>query len=150
MAMSATVTTGTERDGMVSRNGNMTRVHYREPSWSREGGSRGKTAGIIHATIPYLLYCLQRNGKMHHIHRFVLGTMALAGLVFFRDLLRDFVDLPSLLITLGGTLGVISFTYSRDTLKSVGTTVYMVLRAERVAPQEQLDTLVQLAQLNHL
>jgi flagellar motor component MotA len=87
---------------------------------------------------------------MHYIHRLVLGTMVLAGLVFFRDLLQDFVDLPARLITFGGTFGVTSFTYSWDTLKGVGTTVYMVLRAERVAPQEQLDTLVQLAQLNHL
>jgi chemotaxis protein MotA len=87
---------------------------------------------------------------MHHIHKFVLGTIALAGVVFFRDFLRGFVDLPSLLITLGGTLGVTSFTYSWGTLKSVGTTVWMVLCAERVVPQEQLDTLVQLAQLNRL
>lgn len=87
---------------------------------------------------------------MHHIHRIVLGTIALAGLVFFHDLLREFVDLPSLLITLGGTLGVTSFTYSWSRLKSVGTTVSTVLRAEHVAPQEQVDTLVQLAKLNRL
>lgn len=80
----------------------------------------------------------------------VAGGMGLTGLVLGHDTLPAFFHLPSLLITLGGTLIVTCFTYSWQTLKEVWIAVHTVLTTRLISPREQLLTLAQLAHLNHL
>ncbi len=74
----------------------------------------------------------------------VLGiTGAIATLLGYRAILA-FLNLPSLLITIGGTC----FVYSWQTVKDSWTAVRIVLGAELHSPQQQLAAITHLADLN--
>ncbi|MBI3303468.1 MAG: MotA/TolQ/ExbB proton channel family protein [Deltaproteobacteria bacterium] len=80
----------------------------------------------------------------------LIGAIGLAGLAAGREVLLPFINLPSLIITLGGTLAVTCFSYSWDTLKELGTAIRIVLTTQPGSPRAQLAVIAQLAHLNRL
>jgi chemotaxis protein MotA len=80
----------------------------------------------------------------------LIGTVGLALVAVGWDTLQSFINLPSLAITLGGTLAATCFSYSWETLRELGVVIHVVLTSRSSSPQEQLATIVQLAHLNHL
>jgi chemotaxis protein MotA len=80
----------------------------------------------------------------------LIGVVGVAIAVAARDTLLSFINLPSLVITLGGALAATSFSYSWETLKSLGSIIRTVLTSELVSPEQHLDTITQLAYLHHL
>src|SRR5262245_24707999 len=80
----------------------------------------------------------------------LLGAVGLALVLVGWDTLLSFLNLPSLAITLGGTLATTCFSYSWETLRELGVVIRTVLTSRSGSPQEQLATIVQLSHLNHL
>jgi chemotaxis protein MotA len=80
----------------------------------------------------------------------LIGIVGVAIAILTRDTLVSFINLPSLLITLGGTLAATSFSYSWDTLKGLGAIIRTILTTESVSPEKHIARLTQLAQLHHL
>jgi len=78
------------------------------------------------------------------------SVVGLAGLAAGWEMLLPFINLPSLVITLGGTFAVTCFSYSWDTLKGVWTAVRTVLTTQPGSPRQQLAAILQLAHLNHV
>lgn len=87
---------------------------------------------------------------MTRIQWMLISVIGLTGLAAGWDILLPFINLPSLVITLGGTLGVTSFSYSWDTLKGVWTAVRTVLTTQPGSLHQQLAAILQLAHLNHV
>lgn len=86
---------------------------------------------------------------MVRIQRFLIGIVGLAIVFILRDTLRSFFDLPSLIITVGGTLAVTYFSYSWETLKEVGVIVHTVLTTTLISLEAHARKITQLAQLNY-
>ncbi len=78
----------------------------------------------------------------------VLGITGTIGTLLGYRAILAFLNLPSLLITIGGTLGVTCFVYSWQTVKDSWTAVRMVLGAKLHSPQKQLAAITHLADLN--
>ncbi len=87
---------------------------------------------------------------MAKVQWLLIGIVGLAIAFVARETLLSFINLPSLVITLGGTLAATSFSYSWETLKGLGSVVRTVLTSEFITPEQHLDQIIQLAQLNHL
>jgi chemotaxis protein MotA len=87
---------------------------------------------------------------MIRIQWLLISAVGLAIVALCWDTLLSFFNLPSLIITLGGTLAATSFSYSWETLRELGAVVRSVLTTRSGSPQEQLATIVQLAQVNHM
>ncbi len=87
---------------------------------------------------------------MAKVQWLLIGIVGIAIAVVTKETLLSFINLPSFVITVGGTLAATSFSYSWDTLKGLGAVVHAVLTSKFVSPEKHLAQLVQLAQLNHL
>ncbi len=86
---------------------------------------------------------------MAKVQWLLIGLVGLAIAVVSRETLLLFINLPSLVITVGGTLAATSFSYSWDTIKGLGSVVHTVLTNKLVSPEQHLTQLLQLAQLNY-
>ncbi len=87
---------------------------------------------------------------MVRIQWLLIGIVGIAIVIIMRETLVSFIDLPSLVITVGGTLAATCFSYSRETLKGLGATIRTVLTQEVSSPEKQITLLTQLAQLYHV
>jgi len=83
------------------------------------------------------------------IQRILIGIVGLAIVFVLRDTLLSFFDLPSLFITLGGTLMATCFSYPWETLKEVGAIIRTVLTCPLASCEMHARKIAQLAQLNH-
>jgi len=86
---------------------------------------------------------------MARAQRLLIGIVGLAIVFLLRDTLRSFFDLPSLMITVGGTLAVTYFSYSWETLRGLVAVVHTVLTTTAVSLEAHARKIIQLAQLNH-
>jgi chemotaxis protein MotA len=86
---------------------------------------------------------------MAWIQRILIGVVGLALVFVLRDTLWSFFDLPSLFITLGGTLGATCFSYSWETLRGLGSIIRTVLTSTADSLETHAGKITQLAQLNH-
>lgn len=80
----------------------------------------------------------------------LIGLVAVGIAVLARDTFLSFIDLPSLVITLGGSLAATSFSYSWETLRGLGAVLRTVLTSPPCSPEKHVALLTQLAHLNHL
>src|SRR5262249_42029872 len=87
---------------------------------------------------------------MTKVQWLLIGIVGLAIAVLARETLLAFINLPSLVITLGGTLAATSFSYSWETLRGLGVIVRTVLISDLVSADKHLAQIIRLAQLNHL
>lgn len=87
--------------------------------------------------------------SMAWILRLLIGVVGLAIVFVLRDVLLFFFDLPSLFITLGGTLAATCFSYSWETLSGVGSVIRTVLGATSDSLEMHARKIMQLSQLNH-
>jgi chemotaxis protein MotA len=87
---------------------------------------------------------------MVRIQWLLIGLVGVAIAVVLRDMLLSFIDLPSLAITLGGTLAATCFSYSWETLRGLGAIIRTVLTSEVSSPEKHVALLTQLAQLHHV
>src|SRR6266404_2040316 len=88
--------------------------------------------------------------NMAKVQWLLIGIVGLAIAFVARETLLSFINLPSLVITLGGTLAATSFSYSWETLKGLGSVVRTVLTSEFITPEQHLAQIIQLAQLNYV
>ncbi|MGE0681750.1 MAG: motility protein A [Candidatus Binatia bacterium] len=86
---------------------------------------------------------------MVRIQRLLIGIVGLAIVFVLRDTLLSFFDLPSLFITLGGTLAATCFSYSWETLRGLGSIIHTVLTTTADSRETHARKIVQLAQLNY-
>jgi len=86
---------------------------------------------------------------MVRVQRLLIGLVGLAIVFLLRDTLLAFFDLPSLMITVGGTLAATYFSYSWETLRGLASTVHTVLTTTAISLEAHARKIVQLAQLNH-
>lgn len=86
---------------------------------------------------------------MAWILRLLIGIVGLAIVFVLRDVLLFFFDLPSLFITLGGTLAATCFSYSWETLSGVGAVMRTVLGATADSLEMHARKIMQLSQLHH-
>lgn len=107
-------------------------------------GRNGGAACAIDSTL------YEPGGTMVRIQWLLIGIVGIAIVIILRDTLVSFIDLPSLVITVGGTLAATCFSYSRETLKGLGVTIRTVLTQEVSSPEKQITLITQLAQLYHV
>src|SRR5262245_1022035 len=86
---------------------------------------------------------------MARILRLLIGVVGLAIVFMLRDTLVSFFDLPSLFITLGGTLAATCFSYSWETLRDLGSVIRTVLTSTSDPLEAHARKIIQLAQLNY-
>ena len=86
---------------------------------------------------------------MARIQWILISIVGLAIIVLLRDTLRSFFDLPSLMITVGGTLAATYFSYSWETLKGLVNVVHAILTTTSVSLEAHAHKIIQLARLNH-
>lgn len=86
---------------------------------------------------------------MVRIQRLLIGVVGLALVFVLRDTLLFFFDLPSLFITLGGTLATTCFSYSWETLRGLGSIIRTVLTTTADSRETHARKIMQLAQLNY-
>jgi chemotaxis protein MotA len=108
---------------------------------------QGKNGGAVHAQYTALY---RPGGHMVRMQWLLISLVGVGIAVLVRDTLLSFIDLPSLVITLGGTLAVTCFSYSWETLKGLGVTIRTVLAKEANSPEKQITLITQLAQLYHV
>lgn len=83
--------------------------------------------------------------------RFILvATIVGGGLIVGGEVWPEFLNLPSLIITVGGTLTVTLLTFSWTRMHELGRTLYGLLTEKRQTPEEQVAELKRLAHLYHL
>lgn len=83
--------------------------------------------------------------------RLVLAAvLVLGGGIVGRELWTGFFDLPSLLITVGGTLCVTLLTFSWARMRELGHILRELCTARPQSPQQQIAELKRLAHLYHL
>jgi len=87
---------------------------------------------------------------MAKVQWLLICIVGLAIAFVARETLLSFINLPALVITLGGTLAATSFSYSWETLKGLVSVVRTVLTSEFITPEKHLAQIIQLAQLNYL
>jgi chemotaxis protein MotA len=87
--------------------------------------------------------------SMVWIQRLLIGMVGLAIVFVLRDTLLSFFDLPSLFITLGGTLAATCFSYPWETLRGLGSIIRTVLTTTADSRETHARKLMQLAQLNY-
>jgi chemotaxis protein MotA len=87
---------------------------------------------------------------MLRIQWVLIGVVGVAIAVIARDTFAAFINLPSLVITVGGALAATCFSYSWETLKGLGSTIRIALANEASSPEKQITLLTQLAQLYHV
>lgn len=68
------------------------------------------------------------------------------GLIIGREIWPEFINLPSLCITVGGTLAVTLFTFSWTRMREFGSALYDLSTYKRQTPQSLIAELVRLAQ----
>lgn len=82
---------------------------------------------------------------------FLIGLVAGFALILNGILqsgeLSSFIDLPSLLITLGGTITTVISNYPASMLKEFPKHIKIVMNTKKFAPEEYIDKLVELAQV---
>lgn len=74
---------------------------------------------------------------------FVLST---GGLIVGREIWPEFINLPSLFITVGGTLTVTLFTFSWTRIRELGSTLYDLSTYKHQTPEALIAELARLAQ----
>lgn len=85
---------------------------------------------------------------MVRIQRLLMSVVGLGIAFVLRDTLPSFFDLPSLFITLGGTLAATCFSYPWETLRGLGSIICTVLTAPVDSRETHARKIMQLAQLN--
>ena len=82
---------------------------------------------------------------------FLIGLAGGIGLIVQGILtggdIGNFIDAPSLLITLGGTIMTVISNYPASMLKSVPKHIQIMMNTKKFAPEEYIDKLVELAQV---
>jgi chemotaxis protein MotA len=68
------------------------------------------------------------------------------GLIIGREIWPEFINLPSLCITVGGTLAVTLFTFSWTRIRELGSTLYDLSTYKQQTPQALIAELTRLAQ----
>jgi chemotaxis protein MotA len=87
---------------------------------------------------------------MVKIQWLLLGVIIVAIAIVSKETLLSFIDLPSLAITLGGTLAATCFSYSWETLRGLSPVIHTVLTSESGSSEKHVALLSQLAHLNHI
>lgn len=80
----------------------------------------------------------------------IVGTLLGAGLIMGGESVPDFLDLPSLFITLGGTLAVTFLSFSQMQIRGLGKTLHALFREKPGSPQGQINEISRLAQFHRL
>lgn len=83
----------------------------------------------------------------HLLRGLIVPVTALLGTIVGIFICPEFFDIPSLLLTLGGALAVICFSYSRSQLRDLMRAIQALLTESPEALQDHID---QLARLTHL
>ena len=78
----------------------------------------------------------------------LVGGLALIvwGIVSGGDL-GNFIDVPSIMITVGGTFMTVISSYPPSMLKAIPTHLKIIMNTKKFAPDEYIDKLVELAQV---
>lgn len=84
------------------------------------------------------------------IRGFFLPGILIAALATGMLFLPEFFDLPSLLLTLGGSLAVTGFTYSRRQLLDLGNALRALFNEKRPSATDRIAELVRLTRLYRL
>lgn len=83
--------------------------------------------------------------------RFILvATILAGGLIVGGEVWPEFLNLPSLLITVGGTLTVTLLTFSWTQIRELGRALYSLSTEEGQTPEERVAELERLAHLYRL
>lgn len=81
----------------------------------------------------------------------IIGIFSGIGLIVWGVLLggdvKNFFDIPSIAIVVGGTIAAIFASFPIKTLKSVGTHMKIVLSSKRYDPEYFIETIVEFAQI---
>ena len=86
---------------------------------------------------------------MARVQWFLISVAGLAIVFLLRETLRSFFDLPSLMITVGGTLAATYLSYSWETLRGLGSVIHTVLTTASISLEAHARTIIQFARLNH-
>jgi chemotaxis protein MotA len=83
-----------------------------------------------------------------NLRRIIVVAIALAaGLAVSAELWPDFLNIPSLLLTLGGSIAVILFSYSRRQLCDLASAVHALITEPRLHVHEHIEQLSRLTRV---
>ena len=82
----------------------------------------------------------------------LLGFLAACGLIVFGmigkgDLITNFVDVTSLALVLGGTLGALLIAYPFKVIKNVPKMILMVIKPKKYKPEKYIEQMVEYAKI---
>jgi len=78
----------------------------------------------------------------------ILGFALVIGAIFMGGSLGDFIDIPSIMIVLGGTGAAISVTFPFEEVIHAFAGGIQVFAGRRVRPQEVVNTMVRIAEIS--
>lgn len=77
---------------------------------------------------------------------FAIGILCIISAVFFSGDMKQFWNLPSFFITIGGTVGVMVVSFPMSKLKTIGSVMAKALGRQKMDLLEDIDTIVSVSE----